>query len=358
MPVIREYTANDRTAWDAYVRSHPQASVYHLSGWKRVIERTYGHRAYYLMASDDEGSTPTGVFPLFHLKHWLFGNHLVSMPFFDHGGILADDPDTSTALQIRAIEIGRRLKVSDIESRYIGTGDAPADVPQDHMNTVAVGIKSHKVRMLLELPDSADALMKSFKAKLRSQIRKPIKEGLTSKVSGIELLDDFYAVFVRNMRDLGSPVHSAGIIRSTLEEFKDTARIAIVYLAGTPLAGSVVVGFGDTLFNPWASSLREYSRLSPNMLLYWTMLEYACDSGYRRFDFGRSTPDEGTFKFKRQWGAVAAPLQWQLVSLDGRPPDTNAGTRDRFATMIAIWQRLPVPVTRIVGPMVRKYIAL
>jgi FemAB-related protein (PEP-CTERM system-associated) len=358
MTFIRPYTDNDRSAWDAYVHQHPMASVYHLSGWKRVIEQTYHHRSCYLVALDGSDQQKiAGVFPLIHLKHPLFGNHLVSMPFLDHGGILADDDQTAAALQAHAIALGRNLKGADIEARYSSKAALPDGIAAHLESGVFIHLQSHKVRMLLDLPSSADELLKSFKAKLRSQIKKPIKAGLTASVGRLELLDDFYRVFVENMRDLGSPVHSKKIIRYTLTEFADGARLIVVYQGSNPLAGSVVVGFVDTLFNPWASSLRRFSHLAPNMLLYWTMLEYACQHGYRRFDFGRSTPDEGTFRFKQQWGAVPVPLYWQHLYLDGRDGSSGGG-KEKFSRMIEIWQKLPVSVTRLLGPRVRGNIAL
>jgi FemAB-related protein (PEP-CTERM system-associated) len=358
MTSIRPYTENDRSGWDAYVLRHPMASVYHLSGWKRVIEQTYRHRSFYLLAVNSRNQEKiAGVFPLVHLKHPLFGNHLVSMPFFDHGGILADDDQTAAALQAHAVGLGRELGVADIEARYLGAEAVPAGARTDFGTGVSSRLQSHKVRMLLDLPESADELMKSFKAKLRSQIKKPLKEGLTASAGRLELLDDFYRGFVENMRDLGSPVHSANLIRHTLVEFADSTRLIVVYQGRKPLAGSVVVGFGDTLFNPWASSLRRFSHLAPNMLLYWTMLEDACQHGYCRFDFGRSTPEEGTFRFKQQWGAVPVPLYWQHLYLDGRNGSSDGG-KEKFSKMIEIWQKLPVSVTRILGPRVRGHIAL
>ena len=119
-----------------------------------------------------------------------------------------------------------------------------------------------------------------------------------------------------------------------------------------------MVGFRDTLENPWASSLREYSRLSPNMLLYWTMLEYACDKGFKRFDFGRSSPDEGTYKFKKQWGAKPEPLHWHYISLNGKPLQQGTSEKSKFEKAIRLWQKLPVPVTKTLGPMIRKHIGL
>ena len=218
--------------------------------------------------------------------------------------------------------------------------------------------RSHKVRMLLHLPESSDTLMKSFKAKLRSQIKKPMKDGLTAKVGQSEYLEEFYDIFCVNMRDLGSPVHSIKLIENVLQKFRDRARIFLVHKNGTPLAGSVALGFKDVLQNPWASSLREYQRLNPNMLLYWTMLEYACNHGYSLFDFGRSSPDEGTYKFKKQWGARPETLHWHYLSLNGNVFTEETPEKSRFARAIEYWKKLPVPLTKIIGPMIRKHIGL
>jgi FemAB-related protein (PEP-CTERM system-associated) len=212
--------------------------------------------------------------------------------------------------------------------------------------------------MVLDLPVSADTLLKSFKSKLRSQIMKPVKEGVKAKIGGIELLDDFYQIFSINMRDLGSPVHSMRLIEEVMQGFGTLSRIIIVHKENKPLACSLVVGFKDTLENPWASALREYSRLSPNMLLYWTMLEYACGEGYRHFDFGRSTPDEGTYQFKEQWGATPQPLNWQTIALNGKSLEEDQSERSGFDRAIEYWKKLPVPVTRVIGPMIRKHISL
>jgi FemAB-related protein (PEP-CTERM system-associated) len=212
--------------------------------------------------------------------------------------------------------------------------------------------------MPLKLPGSSRELMESFKSKLRSQIKKPMKEGLDVRSGGKELVEDFYKVFLVNMRDLGSPVHSKKLILSVLDEFENRARIFLVYKGKEPVASSLVIGFGKTLNNPWASSLKEYSRLSPNMLLYWGMLEYACDNGFEVFEFGRSTPGEGTYRFKEQWGATPAALHWHTISLKG-PQHTEVQTeKDRFAGAVRYWQKLPVPVTRLIGPYIRKYIGL
>ncbi|MDZ7697294.1 MAG: FemAB family XrtA/PEP-CTERM system-associated protein [Deltaproteobacteria bacterium] len=357
---IRAIQANEAPAWDEYVNRHPQATLYHLYGWRNVIEKTYGHQTYYLTAikeRDSQYPIPNthlvGVLPLVHLKSLFFGNSLISMPYVDLGGILADDDEIGQDLLTRAIKLGQKLKAHTIELRH---SHLPSRL--NSTNCVPVVSRSHKVRMLLDLPDHSEALMKSFKAKLRNQIKKPMKEGLFAKVGSEELLKDFYTVFSKNMRDLGSPVHSEKIVRHVLAEFPNQARIVVVYRDKQPMACSLTIGFNEVLENPWASALREYSRLSPNMLLYWTMLEYACNNAFARFDFGRSTPGEGTYKFKKQWGAKPNPLHWHYISLNDHQLADAPDDKSRFEPLIKYWQKMPVPVTRAIGPMIRKHIGL
>ena len=417
---IRKYTEADKNNWDYYVMQHPQGTLYHLSGWKNVIEKTYGHNSLYLMAMqqpepgnqqlvtrNSQAATRStqpvtrnpivGILPLVHLKHFLFGNTLVSMPFFDMGGILADNNEIEKDLLYEAVKLCQKLKVQSIELRHtnhllcLALNSLPTETLQKfssfrqsrigysqilleaektkrssqsckscqkNIQNWAFQTRSHKVRMLLDLPDSSEKLMKSFKSKLRSQIRKPIKEGLKPRIGGLELLDDFYDVFSTNMRDLGSPVHSKHFMKNVIEAFPDKAKIFIIYKENKPIACSLMVGFKHTLENPWASALRKYSSLSSNMLLYWSMIEYACDNGYLLFDFGRSSPDEGTYKFKKLWGAEPESLHWHYISLNGHVLGEETSEKSRFARTIQYWKRLPVSLTKIVGPYIRKYIGL
>lgn len=346
----------DLPSWDNYVLTHPHSTIYHLSGWKSVIEKSYHHKTYYLAATDSSGPTPrlVGILPLVHLKHFIFGNTLISIPFFDTGGILADNETVAKALLQESIKLAQNLKVNSIELRHTQS----INNSEPKIRNCPSFIRSNKVRMVLPLPDTAKGLMASFKSKLRSQIRKPIKEGLIVKIGRMELLDDFYSVFSVNMRDLGSPVHSKNLIRNTLEEFSKHSRIVVVYKSQQALAASIIVGLKDMMANPWASSLREYSRLSPNMLLYWAMLEYACENGYQFFDFGRSTPGEGTYRFKKQWGAEEKPLYWLYVSMCGGNTAAGQSVKDKFDKFTDCWKKMPVAVTTIIGPLIRKNIGL
>lgn len=363
---IRPYSQSDQEPWDSYVHSHSDGTHCHLSGWKKVIENAYGHKGYYVLAEDN--FKIVGILPLLHIKSFIFGSQLTSMPFLNYGGIIADDEEVEIVLLRKAIELSQELKVNHIELRHLKAisflGPADSANPGALDNSVqSIGqthyvTKTHKVRMLLNLPASKDALYKSFKSKLRSQISRPQKEGMTAIIGGPELIDQFYRVFSISMRDLGSPVHSKKLFRQICNEFPQNLKVGIVHYQEMAVAGGLLFCFRDTVEIPWASSLRKFKKFSPNMLLYWSLMEYACSRGFEYFDFGRSTPEEGTYKFKEQWGAKPMPLYWHYIVYDGRPAIDNDSQKSKFETLIRYWKKLPVPVSNIMGPLIRKRISL
>ena len=207
--------------------------------------------------------------------------------------------------------------------------------------------------MILDLTNNPDELWKRFDAKLRNQVRKALKSGLTASWSGKEGLSDFYEVFAANMRDLGSPVHSRKFFAAIMEEFADSAKFMLVRKGDQVIGGAACFFFKGNLIVPWASSLREYFSLCPNNLLYWEMIRWGCENGYRRFDFGRSSPGSGTYYFKKQWGAIEEPLHWQCVSRKKGQAAMPHADDSKYQWIIRTWSRLPLSFTKVVGPLVR-----
>jgi len=133
-----------------------------------------------------------------------------------------------------------------------------------------------------------------FNARLRKQLRKAEKSGLRFEIGHLELVDRFYEVFARNMRDLGTPVYAR-------KAFPDSTRIFAVYHQTKIIAMGIDSSFRKTLEIPWASSINDYKIPCPNNMLYWEAIEFDIRNGFNKFDFGRSTPNERTYNFKRQW---------------------------------------------------------
>ena len=326
--------------WNRYVESNPSASLYHRAEWQALIKETFGHSGYYFSARDKTGNI-TGVLPLIRLRSRLFGDFMVSMPYFNYGGAVADHPLIEQHLMEAAAQQGARIGVSHIEFRD--------DTPRRELPA-----RTEKVNMILRLPDNQDELWQSFTPKLRAQIRRPQRENPQVLMGGVEYLDDFYAVFSRNMRDLGTPVYSRTFFRNILDSFPDTSQLIVVRLADRPVATAFLIGHRDTLEIPWASTLSDVNRLSINMLLYWEILKYAIKQGYRNFDFGRSSKDSGTYRFKQQWGAQPRPLYWHYWQASGDTLPSLNPDNPRYALAIKVWQRLPLTVTRALGPLIVK----
>ncbi|MEZ5566613.1 MAG: FemAB family PEP-CTERM system-associated protein [Gammaproteobacteria bacterium] len=334
---VTEVGPDTAAQWDRFVAGQASASAYHTWQWRDILTAEFGCKPHYLLA----GSTDDvrGVLPLIRLKSRLFGDFLVSLPFVNYGGCLAVDDEAERALMSAAGSLAKRLGVSHIEFR-------------DQQPRKGWPERVDKVAMVLDLAHSSEEQFAAFGSKLRAQIRRPEKEGATTHIGGAELVPDFYRVFARNMRDLGTPVYARSLFSRIADALPEHARIAVVSLAGQPVAAGFTLRYRDRMEIPWASSLREFNRVGVNMQLYWSILKDAIESGIRQFDFGRSSVDAGTYKFKAQWGAKPHQLYWHYWLKPGQPMPNLTPSSPKYALAIRAWQRLPVPVANIIGPRI------
>jgi FemAB-related protein (PEP-CTERM system-associated) len=205
--------------------------------------------------------------------------------------------------------------------------------------------------MRLELPSSPEELWKSFSPKVRNQIRKSEKELVIIKWGRDERLTDFYQVFSRNMRDLGTPVFTRRLFAQILMQLGNDAELCVAYHAGHPVAGAILIHGAGMTEVPSASSLRTANHLNCNMLMYWHLLQRAIQRGQLVFDFGRSSAGSNTYRFKSQWGARAHPAVWQYYVRKGDISEMRP-TSAKNQRRIAVWKRLPVWLSRVAGPLI------
>ena len=336
-------TNADQADWTELVDASDHADVYHHFEWKYLFESVFGHDCYYLIARD-ESRRACGLLPLVHLKSRVFGNFLVSIPCFNYGGILAEQQAAHDALVAKAAAVADEVGATHVELRH--RAHVSADLPY----------RQDKVSMHLALPDTGDELWQAFASKLRAQIRRPQKEGATCEDGGLELLDEFYAVFARNMRDLGTPVYPRTLFAEICDRFAGHARVFVVRIQDQPVAAGLTIGHRHTLEIPFASSLREFNRYSPNMMLYWSVLQYAIRQGHKVFDFGRTSRDSGPFRFKKQWGAEPVELAWHYILSEGEELPRINPDNPKYRMAINVWRRLPVPIANLLGPRVVKHL--
>ncbi len=320
-------------------RSAPVVPLGKHPAWLSVLNAALGHEVFALEAVID-GQTH-GFLPLAHVSGPLFGRFLVSLPYLNSNGIVAASPDVQSHLVSRAVTLADELNVRYLELRQ--------EAPLDHAD-LDVAVTS-KVHMRLALPKSTDALWKRFDPKVRNQVRKGEKNGFAVAWGGAELLDQFYAVLTENMRDLGTPVYSIGLFREVLATFPGDAEVCVLSTGGKPAAAALLLHGWGTTEVPTASALKELNPTCVNMLMYWHLLKRAVERGQAEFDFGRSTADGPTFRFKKQWGAVPHPAVWQYAVNDGEARELRPDN-PRYQRAIRVWQRLPVGLTKLLGPAI------
>jgi serine/alanine adding enzyme len=343
VPAHPEVVACDdfnKAKYEAFVENSPVATMPHLYGWRRVITGAYGHSSFYLVASQD--NEVSGVLPLVWVKSRLFGNILASMPFLDYGGIVAANAESAQALYKQALLLREQCGADRLELRHREALLEEGTLRQD------------KSVLLLDISPGSETLWKSFGAKVRNQVRKAEKCGLHTQFGGSELLEDFYRVFTVNMRDLGSPVHHPIFFSKIFSEFGDKAGLFLVKEGNRTIGGLICLFHRDTVLVPWASCLRESFSKCPNNLLYWDAIQLACSRGCKTFDFGRSTIDSGTYKFKLQWGARPVNLNWQLFYRRAQLQATSQVEDPKLQMASKLWRRLPLPLTTWLGPVLRK----
>lgn len=301
-----------------------------------------GHDSFWLVARDPDG-VAQGALPLVHVRSRLFGNYLISMPFLNYGG-----PVGTPAAQLSLLQAAQGL-AADHGVDLLETRNRHVIEGSDLVENI------RKLTVVKDLPAGRDELWEQgIKAKVRSQVRRPMKEGMEIHF-GPELLDGYYEVFARTMRDLGTPVLPRRFFESILAAFGDDAIVAVVVLGDEPVAAGFGLAWRGEFEITWAGASREHAKKAPNMLLYWGLMEECVRRGYDTFNFGRCTPGSGTHRFKKQWGSEDQPLPWLQWSPSGvaSTPNPDSG---KFQLATRVWSRLPVGLTNVIGPRVSRLI--
>jgi FemAB-related protein (PEP-CTERM system-associated) len=329
-----------RTRWDAYAEACPHASLYHLWAWRDVNRAAFGHHTTALAAVD--GERIRGIFPVVHVRSALFGRLGCSMPFVNFGGPASDDAATDAALLAEGAALVERARLAYLEvrsRRHLGE-----QYPTD----------TRKISMTVDLPADPDVMWDKFKSGHRQAIRKAVNAGFVARHGGRELLADFYDVLSESWRDLGTPFYRRQYFDRLLDTFGDRLWITVVYHGNEPAAAQLAGMFGDTVEGMWLGMREKFRRLYVGYVLYWELLKYACERGQRKYHLGRSTADSGAEAFKKKWNAYPTQLYWHYLAPAGRPlPGLNVDN-PKYRLAIDTWRRLPVGVTRLIGPFIAR----
>jgi len=323
--------------WDNFVKTRPQATFFHLSGWKAVVEESLKHVCFYLVAR--QAAKIVGVLPLTYVRSSLFGSSLMSNGFCVYGGPLAESSAALNALDGAAIELAKELKVERIEYRLRHPLHADWHCNRETYVTFRKQIESDPVKELAAIP-----------RKQRAMVRKGIKHGLTAVVDPD--VRQLYPMYAESVRNLGTPVFGRRYFECLHSIFAKESQVITAKSGGTPPASVLSFFFRDEVlpyYGGGCSAAREYAA---NDFMYWEVMRRAADRGFRGFDFGRSKVGTGAFAFKHNWGFPDSPLHYRFKLAPGASiPDHNP-MNPKYKMFIAAWKKLPLPVANTVGPFI------
>ena len=341
MSALQVHTLTDATMglWDRFVEGSSAATFFHRAAWKTILERSFGHRTYFLYA--EQGGEVQGVLPLVHVRSRLFGNSLVSTAFGVYGGPAAETVAASELLDRHALAVAERLDVDHVEYR-------------SQKRTRASWACKDSVYATFRRPISAnpDENLRAVPRKQRAVIRKSLTGRLVASIDSDT--QDFYGVYARSVRNLGTPVFSPAYFRHLKKAFGDACEILTVRADGRVVTGVVTFRFRDTVLPFYAGGTPDARKLGAFDFMYWDVMRRAALAGYRHFDFGRSKRGTGAFAFKTNWGFEPEALCYEYYLRRGTTVPDLSPLNPKYRIFINLWRWLPLPVANLVGPILAR----
>ncbi|WJG10445.1 FemAB family XrtA/PEP-CTERM system-associated protein [Aliiglaciecola sp. LCG003] len=328
--------------WDAFVDTVQNGTFFHLSGWKRVIENVYQHPCHYIYATEDQKIV--GVLPLVEQKSRLFGHALISTPFCMNGGVAADSEEVMLFLEQQAIEKAHALGVDYLELRYPFARNNPQLTQKCAHSTFGC-----------ELAEDHEQILANVKKKQRAVIRHSLKNDLSFRVDNDT--STAYEVYSESVRNLGTPVFPKRYFAALQEEFGERCDVLTVQQNDKALSSVLSFYYKDQVLPFYGGGLFEARASKSNDYMYYQLMCHAKDNkACNYFDFGRSKNDSGAFKYKRSWGMEPIPLHYHFHLVNATELPNLSPNNPKYQFFIKMWQKLPVWLSRRIGPFLSKYL--
>lgn len=336
--IIHEMQSEDSARWDQFVMNHPDATFFHRSGWKTVIEQAFGHKTWFLYA--EKNGELQGILPLAEVRSLLFGHSLSALPFCVYGGVVAKNDLARDQLELAAQELAKQLKVDYLEFRNFHS--VHADWPR----------KDLYVTFRKEIDPDVERNMLDIPRKQRAMVRKGIKYGLVSEID--QSVDRFFHAYSNSVHRLGTPVFAKKYFRLLKDVFAEDCELLTIVKDGKTISSVMSFYFRDEVLPYYGGGTEEARQFAANDFMYWELMRSSCEKGFKVFDFGRSKRNSGSYSFKINWGFEAQPLHYEYQLINSLTiPDHNPAN-PKYQLFIKAWQKIPLTVANLIGPHIVK----
>jgi len=330
--------------WDNFVYHHPHGSIYHTSGWKRVIESSFKHISGSVIVIRNRSGRIEAGLPIYFVKSRLTGKRIVSAPF-----ALYCDPLTSSkenGLQLlkflQRIYMGRNFHYFEI--RF--------SVWSNLLTTNATNYVSNNVMHVLSLNRQPEDLRKIFKQDTKQSIAKGEKYNLLMKIG--DKRDDlnlFYKILLMSRKHLGLPPIPFRFFNYLWDVFKSKNQLELVFAfyKGKAMASKLFLKYKDTFFSEYSGDLTTYRKLCANHFLEWESIKLARSQNYKYYNFGRTASNnKGLLFYKSRWGTEEKPLYYLFCPA---AKSNRAKREQRFCYNLAreFFRKSPLFISKALG---------
>lgn len=329
----------DEPRWEQFVKENDASTFFHQISWKSVIDKTYGHKPFYLFA--EENGEIAGILPLFLVDSLIFGKRLVSVPYSPYSGCCAKSQSVTDALLDRAIELSEEFNTKYLELRNV-------------KRILGMPTNDKHVTMILNLSQGEESVWSSLRKGMKACVKKASKEGFNVTLDSKDI-KGFYQLYRKRMHELGTPAYKYSFFRNIMDIFPDMT-VATIDYKGEVLGTQVLLCFKKTVIYGWGASSKLFSEAHPVHLLLWKVIQNSIIRGYEVFDFGRSALGSGTYDFKKWWGAEPQPLYYQYHLNKKREIPYIHPSNPKYNVAIRTWRTLPSTIVNWLGPFVSKEI--
>lgn len=312
--------------------------------WLELIGSLYGYHVVHLVSLAADGRL-RGYLPVASISSALTGKRIVGLPFTDHAPLLAEDEDAANDLVDQAIHLARLEG-----ARYLELRAGPNEALAARTDLAKSDLYVHYV---LPLDKDPDKLLAGARPRMRSQVRKAERDGVTVRW-GVERrdIDTFYQLHLQTRSGKhGMPAQPRRYFTGLWDAFaaSGNVRLALAEHKGHCIAAVILLIAGGTVSSSYVATDQRYLELNATRAAEWAAIEWACTNGYRLWDFGRTAREsEGLKQYKRAWGTVELDLPYYYSPAIAGLASTSETSR-KYELLTSCWRKLPLSIAEPLG---------
>lgn len=315
---------------------------FHSIEWMSLVNETLGVE--YKIAILQENNETVASIPFAFYRNFIKGPCAIPLQFSGYYGSIVANSNLY------------KKKIMNHFFQYCERKKLYTQIPE--INSID-GYKSHsgysiyKIELKNNLPVEEQILSYASK-RTRGYIKSAINSNLKSFVGGLELIDEFYFIYLQNMKELGTPPLPESYFKKIIEYLPKVSKVILVKDHKKVCSGMFIMQISEKeLFTPIICTPRLYQTGQSSHLIYLKAAEEAQNFGCSIVNFGRSIDGGGPALFKKRYGLKASPLFIYSPNKKWKVTDPN-NTNWRYA--IEIWKRLPIFLTKLAGKILAKHV--